>query len=136
MKKALLIAAALLLVGCKGLKTTVEVPVYIHDTSYIAKEVHDSTFVDRWHTEYVKGDSVYILDTFKYVKYITRYDTIYNSVEKPVEVTATEIKEVQKALPWWKKTLLYSGAAVWILTIGWVVFKFLLPIVLPTKNSN
>ena len=40
----------ILLSGCKSLKQTVEVPVYVHDTAYLAKEVHDSTFIDRWHT--------------------------------------------------------------------------------------
>lgn len=136
MKKALLIVAALLLVGCKGLKTTVEVPVYIHDTSYIAKEVHDSTFIDRWHTIYQKGDTIFITNEVTKIVTKIKTDTAYKYIEKPVTISKTETVEVKKPLTWWKKTLLYSGAAVWILTIGWVVFKYLLPIVLPTKNSN
>ena len=136
MKKALLIAAALLLVGCKGLKTTVEVPVYIHDTSYIAKEVHDSTFVDRWHTIYQKGDTIFITNEVTKIVTKIKTDTAYKYIEKPVTISKTETVEVKKPLTWWQKTLLYSGAAVWILTIGLVVFKYLLPIVLPTKNSN
>ena len=136
MKKALLIAAALLLVGCKGIKTTVEVPVYIHDTSYIAKEVHDSTFVDRWHTIYQKGDTIFITNEVTKIVTKIKTDTAYKYIEKPVTISKTETVEVKKPLTWWQKTLLYSGAAVWILTIGLVVFKYILPIVLPTKNSN
>lgn len=136
MKKSLLIVAALLLVGCKGLKTTMEVPVYIHDTSYIAKEVHDSTFIDRWHTICQKGDTIFITNEVTKIMTKIKTDTAYKYIENPVAISKTETVEVKKPLTWWQKTLLYSGAAVWILTIGWVVFKYLLPIVLPTKNSN
>ena len=52
------VALCLLLTGCKAVKHTVEVPVYIHDTTFVAKEVHDSTYIDKWHTVYVNGDTV------------------------------------------------------------------------------
>ena len=32
------------LVGCKTVKETVEVPVYIHDTTQTVRELHDSIF--------------------------------------------------------------------------------------------
>ena len=71
----------LTLVGCKALKQTVEVPVFVHDTAYLAKEVHDSTFIDRWHTEYQKGDTIFVTDEVnKIVTKIVR-DTAYKYVE-------------------------------------------------------
>lgn len=102
-------ALCLLLTGCKGLKQTVEVPVYIHDTTYKTKEVHDSTFIDRWHTVYQKGDTIYITD--EVTKIVTKivHDTTYQSVEKPILVTKTETVEVKKPLSWWQKTFIYIG---------------------------
>ena len=73
-----------MLAGCKAVKQTVEVPVYVHDTTYVAKEVHDSTFIDRWHTEYQKGDTIFI--TNEVTKTVTKIltDTAYKYIEKPV----------------------------------------------------
>lgn len=90
--------------SCKVLKKTVEVPVYIHDTTYTAKEVHDSTYVDRWHTVEVKGDTVYVRDSHMSVTYRTITDTAYKYIEKPVTVTVEQIKEVAKPLSWWLRS--------------------------------
>ena len=99
----------LTMVGCKVLKQTVEVPVYVHDTAYLAKEVHDSTYIDRWHTEYQKGDTIYITDEVtKMVTKIVR-DTAYKYVEKPVTISKTETVEVEKSLTWWQKGLMWIG---------------------------
>ena len=98
------VALCLLLTGCKAVKQTVEVPVYVHDTTYVAKEVHDSTFVDRWHTIYKKGDTVFVTETEIKYRERVRVDTAYKYVEKPVTVSKTEIVEVKKPLSWWQKT--------------------------------
>ena len=50
------------LVGCKTVKETVGVPVYIHDTTQTVRELHDSIYIDRWHTEYQKGDTIFVTD--------------------------------------------------------------------------
>ena len=116
----------LTLVGCKALKQTVEVPVYIHDTTLSVKEVHDSTFIDRWHTEYQKGDTIYITDEVtKTVTKIVR-DTAYKYVEKPVTISKTETVEVEKPLTWLQKTLMGIGV-VGLMglmgLIGWRILK-------------
>ena len=99
----------LTLVGCKALKQTVEVPVYVHDTTLSVKEVHDSTFIDRWHTEYQKGDTIFVTDEVtKTVTKIVR-DTAYKYVEKPVTISKTETVEVEKSLTWWQKGLMWIG---------------------------
>ena len=118
------------LVGCKATKVIEQVPVYVHDTTLSIKEVHDSTFVDRWHTIEVKGDTVYWHDSISFVKWLVRTDTAYVCVEKPVIVSKTETVEVEKPLRWWQKTLMYAGVAgliVLIGIIGWNVLKKRLP---------
>lgn len=124
------VAIALLLSGCKTVKVVEQVPVYVHDTTLSIKEVHDSTFVDRWHTIEVKGDTVYWHDSISFVKWLVRTDTAYVCVEKPVIVSKTETVEVEKPLRWWQKTLMYAGVVgliVLIGVIGWNVLKKRLP---------
>ena len=110
--------------SCKVLKKTVEVPVYIHDTTYTAKEVHDSTYVDRWHTIEVKGDTVYVRDSHMSVTYRTITDTAYKYIEKPVTVTVEQIKEVAKPLSWWQKALMWSGVAALVVLLAVLLAKF------------
>ena len=116
----------LTMVGCKALKQTVEVPVYVHDTAYLAKEVHDSTFIDRWHTEYQKGDTIYITDEVTKIVTKIKIDTAYKYVEKPVTISKTETVEVKKPLTWLQKTLMGMGV-VGLMglmgLIGWRVLK-------------
>lgn len=116
--------ACALLTGCSCLRRTVEVPVYIHDTTYTAKEVHDSTYVDRWHTIEVKGDTVYVRDSHMSVTYRTITDTAYKYIEKPVTVTVEQIKEVAKPLSWWERT---QRGGFWVLLAVfsmWLLWKF------------
>lgn len=107
------------------MRQTVEVPVYVHDTTYLAKEVHDSTYIDRWHTIEVKGDTVYVTNDQITVKLRTITDTSYKYVEKPVTVTVEQIKEVKKPLRWWQNGLMWSGvvslafAALFVLAKCW-----------------
>ena len=114
------------LVGCRTAKQTVEVPVYIHDTTQTVRELHDSIYIDRWHTEYQKGDTIYITDEVtKIVTKIVR-DTAYKYVEKPVTISKTETVEVKKPLTWWQKTLMGMGVVGLmglIGLIGWRILK-------------
>ena len=114
------------LVGCKTVKQTVDVPVYVHDTAYLAKEVHDSTYIDRWHTEYQKGDTIYITDEVTKIVTKIKIDTAYKYVEKPVTISKTETVEVKKPLTWWQKTLMGMGV-VGLMglmgLIGWRILK-------------
>lgn len=96
--------------GCKNWRTiTVEKPVYIHDTTQMVKEVHDSTFIDRWHTEYQKGDTIYITDEVTKIVTKIKIDTAYKYVEKPVAISKTETVEVKKPLTWLQKGLMWMG---------------------------
>ena len=117
-------ALCLLLTSCKGLKQTVEVPVYIHDTTYKTKEVHDSTFIDRWHTEYQKGDTIFITNEVTKIVTKLKTDTAYKYIEKPVVVSKTETVEVKKPLSWWQKTFVWIGVLCLIGIVLWLVWKF------------
>ena len=116
-------ALCLLLTGCKSWQKVVEVPVYIHDTTKTVSEVHDSTYIDRWHTIYQKGDTVFVTETEIQYRERVKVDTAYKYVEKPVEVTVTETVEVKKPLNWWQKTFIGIGVASMLALIGMVIWK-------------
>lgn len=113
-----------MLTGCSCLRQTVEVPVYIHDTTYTAKEVHDSTYVDRWHTIEVKGDTIFVTNEVTKTKIVTKIDTAYRYIEKPVTLTETETVEVAKPLSWWQKALMWSGVAALVVLLAVLLAKF------------
>ena len=113
----------LTLVGCKTVKVIEQVPVYVHDTAYQTKEVHDSTYIDRWHTIIQKGDTIFVTDEVTKIKYVTKTDTAYKVVEKPVVVSKTETVEVERPLRWWQKMFMYMGLVGLMALIGWIVLK-------------
>lgn len=117
-------ALCLLLTGCKGLKQTVEVPVYIHDTTQTVREVHDSTYIDRWHTEYQKGDTIFITNEVTKIVTKIQVDTAYKYVEKPVIVSKTETIEVKKPLSWWQNILIWTGVFAYIVALITILWKF------------
>lgn len=100
----LVLAAA----SCRTIQT-VEVPVPVHDTTYLTKTERDSVFVEHSTTYYVKGDTVY--NTKTVTKYVERLktDTLRVYVEKPIEIVKTETKTVEKPLNWLQKTLIGCG---------------------------
>ena len=117
--------ACAMLTGCSCLRQTVEVPVYIHDTTYTAKEVHDSTYIDHFREVTKMNDTIYITDEVTKTKIVTKIDTAYRYIEKPVPLTETETVEVAKPLSWWQKALMWSGVAALVVIFGWVGFRLL-----------
>ena len=115
----------LLATSCHQLKHTVEVPVYVHDTTFVAKEVHDSTYIDKWHTVYVNGDTVRLRDSIVVYRYRVKTDTSYIYVEKPVIVSKTETVEVEKPLTWWQKLFIGVGVISLALCVSFVVLRII-----------
>ena len=116
---AALTCLVLVAVSCRTIKTvTVEVPVEVHDTTYVSQQIHDSVYVEN--TEYIKGDTVY-KTKLKYVEKI-KTDTVVKYVEKPVEVVKETFttEYVEKENPWWKKTLMYLGALLSVFVLAYV----------------
>ena len=79
--------------SCSGTKEVEH--VYHHDTVYSNSVVHDS--VDRWHThyEFVKGDTLHVIDTFWRDRWHVAHDTAYKTVvevqEKVVEKKSSKL---------------------------------------------
>ena len=119
----ILLMSAICFCGCKSWHKVVEVPVYVHDTTYKTKEVHDSTYVDRWHTIIQKGDTIFVTDEVTKIKYVTKTDTASKVVEKPVIVSKTETVEVKRPLNWWQKTFIGIGVVSLLALLGIVVWK-------------
>lgn len=118
---AALICLVVAAVSCRSVKTvTVEVPVTVHDTTYISQHIHDSVYVEN--TEYVKGDTVYRYKT-KYVEKI-KTDTLYKYIEKPVEIVK-EVKTteyVERQLRWWQRAFMGIGASVVLFTLMAIIY--------------
>ena len=132
MRKAIVLGLILLLAlaGCSR-HTVAPVVVPVHDTVYQNSVQHDSIYTDRWHThyEYLKGDTVHLVDTFYTDRWRSRvvHDTTYISQDVPVPCKV-EV-EVEKKLNWWQKLTMWLGtiAIIGAITIGgyklWRKFK-------------
>ena len=118
----------LALAGCsrKTVAPIVE-PVYIHDTTETVRMVHDSTYIDRWHTQWLSGDTVFIHDSVDRWHSVVKNDTVWMYREVPV-LQKVPVK-VEKKLNWWQKFTMWLGtiAIVVGITIGgyklWRKFK-------------
>lgn len=110
--------------SCRTIQT-VEVPVPVHDTTYLTKTERDSVFVEHSTTYYVKGDTVY--NTKTVTKYVERLktDTLRVYVEKPIEIVKTETKIVEKPLNWLQKTLI-GGGVCFVVSIIIAIALFIL----------
>lgn len=117
------LAMLLCLCACKTQTKVVQVPTYLHDTTTVYRYnvrhdtlhsyTRDSVFV------YTKGDTVYhnavrIVDNSRVVY---RCDTVHSNkvVERPVVVTKTQVKEVEKKLTRWQKLKMQLGG--WLLAV-------------------
>lgn len=93
-----IVAMCLPLGGCSAPREIEK--VYITDTLYQNKVVHDS--VDRWHTHYevIEGSTKYVYDTFYTDRWHLNTDTVYKT--NVVTETATKVVEVEKKVyVWW-----------------------------------
>lgn len=86
------------------------VPIETVRTEYINQLYKDSVFIHDSIDRYINGDTVYQYK-YKYIyKYLNRTDTIIktDSIEVPVEIKTTEIKEVNK-IKWYQSILMWVG---------------------------
>lgn len=99
----LLTIAALLVGGCSSTDHIRETTKMVHDTVYSNSVVHDS--VDRWHThyEYLRGDTLHVIDTFWRDRWHIAHDTAYKTVVdvQNVEVEKIVEKKVYVLWPLW-----------------------------------
>lgn len=119
---------ALLLFICASCATTKyidrPVPIETVRTEYINQLYKDSVFVYDSTDRYIQHDTVYQYK-YKYIyKYLTKIDTVVktDSIEVPVEVRVTEIKEVNK-IKGYQSFLMYFGVG-FILILLYKVINF------------
>lgn len=98
---AVFVIVVAIMVMCCSCANTKEVEhVYHHDTVYSNSVVHDS--VDRWYThyEFVKGDTLHMIDTFYRDRWHIAHDTAYKTV---VDVQTRDVEKVveKKVYVWW-----------------------------------
>ena len=113
--KYLLIIAiiAACLASCRSVRTiAVEKPIYIHDTLSVERVRVDSVEVTKWHTEYMQGDTVRLIDSVYIRQTSYKHDTIREIQEKPVEVE--KVVEVERKQSKLHKIMIGSGVALWL----------------------
>lgn len=105
--------------GCASTKEVEH--VYHHDTVYSNSVVHDS--VDRWHThyEFIKGDTLHMIDTFYRDRWHVAHDTAYKTV---VDVQTRDVEKVveKKVYVWWPCLValgvILAGGVWWLIEHG------------------
>ena len=102
--------------SCRTVRVIEQVPVEVHDTVYHKMVQHDSILIDHFREVTKKNDTIYITDEVTKTKIVTKTDTAYRYIERPVTISKTETVEVKKPLRWWQKGLMYAGA-LGILTV-------------------
>ena len=126
MKKAIMLFLGLILLlvttGCCR-KTVAPIVVPVHDTLIEHHWQYDTSFVDRWHTIFQKGDTVWKTDSVVIFKAKYIHDTVSQSVEVPVEVVKTETVTVEKKLNLWQKTTMWLGNILIFATLGIIAYK-------------
>ena len=125
--KYLLLVILVFLVACSSTKIIEKaVPIEKVKTEYINTLKIDSVYIHDSIDRFVNGDTLYLYK-YKYIyKYLNHIDTVIqkDSIETPVYITETKIKEVNK-LKWYQKLLMWLGAAFVIggIAITWYKLK-------------
>lgn len=121
----LVVTIALMVIGLSSCKQIQYVPmvVYKTDSVYTEKIKYDSIEIKV--KEYGRQDTIY-RDSIV-VRYMLRVDTIYkvdrDSIPYPVEV----VKEVERSLNWYEKTMIRLGwclIALLVAIVGWKVARW------------
>lgn len=107
--------------SCRTGRIIEQVPVEVHDKVYQKMVQHDSIYIDHFREVTKKGDTVFVTNEVTKTKIVTKIDTAYKYIEKPVTITDEKIVEVEKPLPWWQKTLMYAGGALLLALLGALV---------------
>lgn len=107
----------LALVGCKTpqLPTLPNSSDRSHD-SIRTEYIHDSVYIDRWHTQYMKGDTCYIHDSID--RWRNKYVYIHDSIDNSRKDTIYQVVEVEKK---GSAFLRNSGIALWVLIALFVI---------------
>ena len=130
MRSLLIAILVFIVVSCTTTKY-VDRPVLVETvrTEYVNQLYKDSIFVHDSIDRFISGDTVYQYK-YKYIyKYFNRTDTIVktDSIEVPVEIKTTEVKEVNRIKGY--QSFLMCFGFVFILILVYKVIKFIKTIV-------
>lgn len=108
------------MVGCKTPCPCAALPsggTHDHTGDSVRTEyVHDSITIDRWHTRYVKGDTVYVRDSIFRERWRNKHDSIYiNNTDTIRDTVTVEVEKKGSAF------LRNSGIALWVLIALFVI---------------
>jgi hypothetical protein len=125
--RSLLIAILIFIVVSCTTTKYVDRPVLVETvrTEYVNQLYKDSIFVHDSIDRFISGDTVHQYK-YKYIyKYFNRTDTVVktDSIEVPVEIKTTEVKEVNR-IKGYQSFLMYFGF-VFILILVYKVIKFI-----------
>lgn len=124
--RSLLIAILIFIVVSCTTTKYVDRPVLVETvrTEYVNQLYKDSIFVHDSIDRFISGDTVYQYK-YKYIyKYFNRTDTVVktDSIEVPVEIKTTEVKEVNRIKGY--QSFLMCFGFVFILILVYKVIKF------------
>lgn len=132
----IMMAISLMVVGCKTLPPTITnaTSTSSHRDSIAEKTIyiHDTTYIDRYHSVITSNDTVYIRDSiYIYVeKDMQQHDTVYVSKTDTIQIEQikTEYQEVEKPIAPFVRN---SCIALWVIIgvavlalVSWIVWKF------------
>ena len=125
--RSLLIAILIFIVVSCTTTKYVDRPVLVETvrTEYVNQLYKDSVFVHDSIDRFISGDTVYQYK-YKYIyKYFNRTDTVVktDSIEVPVEIKTTEVKEVNRIKGY--QSFLMCFGFVFILILVYKVIKFI-----------
>ena len=125
--RGLLIAILIFIVVSCTTTKYVDRPVLVETvrTEYVNQLYKDSIFVHDSIDRFISGDTVYQYK-YKYIyKYFNRTDTVVktDSIEVPVEIKTTEVKEVNRIKGY--QSFLMCFGFVFILILVYKVIKFI-----------
>ena len=114
-KQVLLLAMLVLFTAsCRSVRTiAVDKPIYIHDTVSVERVRVDSVEGTKWHTEYMQGDTVRLVDSVYIRQTSFKHDTIREIQDKPGEVE--KVVEVERKQSKLHKIMIGSGVALWLI---------------------
>ena len=99
------------LAGCKTTGTVSPVVHYRDSVRIVTEYKHDSIYRDRWHTQYIKGDTIYIKDSV----FIDRWNIYMKHDTVRINKTDTVPQLIERELTDGQKFLIRSGWACWII---------------------
>ena len=125
----LILCLLISLASCKTRYITTEIPVVVHDKDSIVSvqhfHTHDTLMMRDSVLTFINGDTIRIerWHTLQSVNNVIRVDTLWREkvVEKPVQITKTEIQEVNR-LKWWQKALMWLGGIFSVIS-GWKIYR-------------